>query len=103
VRLTPEACELGIAGQVLDVRIATSGAVASKLRAVPRDAVVELDGAPAVFVAGSKPGSFRVVPVLVERLTETTAFLEQGPPPGTHVAVKGTILLKGEWMKASLE
>jgi cobalt-zinc-cadmium efflux system membrane fusion protein len=103
VRLAPEHCELAIAGQVLDIRIATSEGSAPKMTAVPRDAVVELDGAPAVFVVGAAPGTFELVPVLVLRLTETTAFLERGPAPGTRIAVKGTILLKGEWMRASLE
>jgi cobalt-zinc-cadmium efflux system membrane fusion protein len=103
VRLAPKECELTIAGQVLDVRILASAGSGPKLASVPRDAVVELDGAPAVFVAGDAPGRFALFPVIVSRFTETTAFLEKGPAPGTRVAVKGTILLKGEWMRASLE
>jgi cobalt-zinc-cadmium efflux system membrane fusion protein len=103
VRLAPKDCALPIAGQVLDVRVATSDGGTPKLAAVPRDAVVELDGAPAVFVAADAPGKFLLFPVLVSRFTENTAFLEKGPAPGTRIAVQGTILLKGEWMSASLE
>jgi hypothetical protein len=101
--LAPKDCELKIAGQVLDVRIAASDGREARFAAVPRDAVVELDGAPALFVAGDTPGTFRVFPVVIHRFTEQKAFLEKGPALGTEVAVKGTILLKGEWMRASLE
>jgi RND family efflux transporter MFP subunit len=103
VQLEPKDCELPIAGQVLDVRITANGGSAPELAAVPRDALVELDGAPAVFVANETPGEFSLFPVLVSRSTEATAYLEKGPPPGTPVAVRGTVLLKGEWMRASLE
>lgn len=103
LRLAPQACALPIAGQVLDVRIETRASDSPKLAAVPRDAVVELDGAPAVFVVGTAPGEFVLSAVLVNRFTENTAFLDKGPPPGTRLAVKGTVLLKGEWMSASLE
>lgn len=103
MRLAPEGCGSLISGQVLDVRIFTTQTGAASLPAVPRDALLELDGAPAVFVAGDAPGRFRLVPVLTARVTESYAFLEKGPAPGTSVAVRGAILLKGEWMRASLE
>ena len=104
VRLAPKQCELPIAGQLLDVRISThDGGGTPKLAAVPRDAVVDLDGAPAVFVATGAPGKFSLFPVIVSRFTESTAFLSKGPAPGTRVAVAGTLLLKGEWLSASLE
>jgi cobalt-zinc-cadmium efflux system membrane fusion protein len=89
VRLAPVECELTIAGQVLDVRMSARAAGGPKLASVPRDAVVGLDGAPAVFVSGDALGKFALFPVIVSRFTQTTAFLEKGPAPGTRVAIKG--------------
>jgi hypothetical protein len=103
VLLEPIGCELPIAGQVLDVRISAQGGMAPKLAAVPRDALAELDGAPALFVARETPGQFAIFPVIVSRSSEGLAYLEKAPAPGTRVAVRGAILLKGEWMRASLE
>ncbi|MEZ4220914.1 MAG: efflux RND transporter periplasmic adaptor subunit [Polyangiaceae bacterium] len=103
VLITPQKCELPIAGQTLDVRIHGQVEKAEKKLVVPRDALVDLDGSPAVFVAGASPGEFEVVPVVVELRTHAWAYLTQGPKLGTQVAVNGAILLKGEWMRASLE
>lgn len=103
VRILPKHCALAIAGQTLDVRILTQTKSKSTFFALPRDALVELDGAPVVFTEGSKPGEFSVTSVTVERLTETTAFLSGGVSADRRVVISGTILLKGEWMRASME
>lgn len=103
VRLLPKACALPIAGQTLDVRLLPKPTGKPTHVAVPRDALVELDGVPVVFTATSSPEEFELFPVVVARLSEHTAFLSKGPAPGSAVAVHGTILLKGEWMRGSLE
>lgn len=73
------------------------------LVALPRSAVIELDGVPVAFVATEKPGQFRVVPLTVARHSETTTWAEQGLAGGERVASRGALLLKGEWMKSRLE
>lgn len=103
MRLEPRGCDGLIAGQVIDVRVFSAASDAAPLPAVPRDALVDIDGAPAVFTAGDAPGQFRLFPVLPAHVTETFAFLEKGPAPGTLVVATGAVLLKGEWMRASLE
>lgn len=102
VRLAPIDCALTIAGQTLDVRLFKANGGAKQL-ALPRDAVVELDGTPVVFLEGTMPGEFELEPVVVDHFTETTAFLEKGPDEKRRVAVRGAILLKGEWMRSSME
>lgn len=103
MRLEPRGCAGLIAGQVLDVRVFSATSDAAPLAAVPRDALVDIDGTPVVFTAGALPGQFKLFPVLPARVTETFAFLEKAPPPGTSVVSTGAILLKGEWLRASLE
>lgn len=103
MRLEPRGCAGLIAGQVLDVRVFVAASDAKALPAVPRDALVDIDGAAVVFTVGDAPGQFKLFPVLPAHVTETFAFLEKAPPPGTPVVSGGAVLLKGEWMRASLE
>ncbi len=103
VRLAPVNCTISIAGQTLDVRLLLRSGAGPKQVALPRDAVVELDGTPVVFLEGNAPGEFELEPVIVDHFTETTAFLTKGPDEKRRVAVRGTILLKGEWMRSTME
>lgn len=103
VWLAPSDCKLDLAGQSLNVQLHKATGDAKKPLALPRDAVVDLDGTPVVFVQGKSPGEFEVEPVIVDRFSETTAFLIKGPDETHRVAVRGTILLKGEWMRSSME
>ncbi|MEZ4370111.1 MAG: efflux RND transporter periplasmic adaptor subunit [Polyangiaceae bacterium] len=103
VWLEPRDCKLDLAGQSLNVQIQRPSAGGAKQLALPRDAVVDLDGTPVVFVEGRTPGEFEVEAVIVDHFSETTAFLSKGPAENRRVAVRGTILLKGEWMRSSME
>lgn len=74
-----------------------------QLVALPRSAVIELDGVPVAFVATEQTGQFRIAPLTVVRHGETTTWTEQGLVGGERVASRGALLLKGEWMKSRLE
>jgi membrane fusion protein, heavy metal efflux system len=71
--------------------------------ALPRSAVIELDGVPVAFAATEIEGRFRVVPLTILRHSETTTWVERGLVGGERVASRGALLLKGEWMKSRLE
>lgn len=71
--------------------------------AVPRDAVVDLDGVPVVFLVGDEPGHFTVQTVRLASTTSHTAYVDDGLADGQRVVSRGAILLKGEWMRAALE
>lgn len=82
---------------------ATAEGAPESALAVPRSAMVELDGKPAVFVATSNPNQFEIRPIIVARTTATTTFVRSGLSDGERVIDRGVILLKGEWMRRSLE
>lgn len=90
-------------GQPTGATASASPSSAPMLVALPRSAVIELDGVPVAFVATEKPGQFRVAPLTVARHSETTTWAEQGLVGGERVASRGALLLKGEWMKSRLE
>ena len=99
-------CSGLIEGAYVDVELPRKGAEAGAATArvvVPRDAVVELGGAPAVFVATPERGRFEVRSVRPERTTEHAVYIAEGLSGGERVVTVGAILLKGEWMRASLE
>lgn len=102
VRPNPD-CPQFVEGGFVDVTIARPTATAQSLIAVPRDAVVEMDVVPVVFVGTARPGEFRAATVRVARVTSAAAYIEDGVQPGESVVVKGAILLKGELMRAALE
>ncbi len=74
-----------------------------RMVALPRSAVVELDGVPITFVATEQVGQFRMVALTVARHSETTTWVERGLIGGERVASRGALLLKGELMKSRLE
>jgi membrane fusion protein, heavy metal efflux system len=78
-------------------------ASARRMVALPRSAVVELDGVPIAFVATGEPGQFRALALTIARHSETTAWVEQGLAGGERIASRGALLLKGELMKSRLE
>jgi membrane fusion protein, heavy metal efflux system len=82
---------------------AQNPAAAPTLVALPRSAVIELDGVPVAFVATETEGRFRVAPLTIVRHGETTSWVERGLVGGERVASRGALLLKGEWMKSRLE
>jgi len=97
-------CPKLVEGGFVDVtlsRPSTTGAQA--LVGIPRDALVELDAVPVVFVALSRPGEFRATTVRVARVSSSMAYIEDGLAPGDTVVVAGAILLKGELMRSALE
>jgi cobalt-zinc-cadmium efflux system membrane fusion protein len=102
VRPNPDCPQL-VEGGFVDVTLPRPTTTAPSLIALPRDAVVEMDAVPVVFVATSRPGEFRAATVRIARLTSSTAYVEDGVQPGQSVVVKGAILLKGELMRAALE
>jgi cobalt-zinc-cadmium efflux system membrane fusion protein len=102
VRPGPDCPEL-VEGGFVNVTLERPAAEGGKRVAVPRDAVVELDAVPVVFVATPVEGQFRAVTVRVARLTAASAYLEDGVRGDESVVVRGAILLKGELMRAALE
>jgi len=103
LRIAPSrACGELIVDAYVEVRL-TSPMGAEKVAAVPRAAVVELDGVPAVFVPDGEPGRFRIQPVEVRHVTARWAYLVDDMKAGTRVVDRGTVLLEGEWMRGALE
>ena len=112
-RLQPEATCAGLLeGGFIDVRLAlkptdntqaydTGGP--RRYAAVPRSAIVEIDGVPIAFLATDVPGKFTLTTVGVVRNTDATVFVDKGLNPGDRVACTGVLLLKGEWLRSRLE
>ncbi|MBX3126089.1 MAG: efflux RND transporter periplasmic adaptor subunit [Polyangiaceae bacterium] len=98
-----EGCDHLIDGAFVDVTLERKARGDTELIAVPRDAVVELDSVPTVFVPGASKGEFRAVPVTVAVSTRRTAYVADGLAADARVVTRGAILLKGEWMRALLE
>ena len=96
-------CPELVEGGFVDVTMTRVAAAGQALVALPRDALVEMDAVPVVFVATAQAGAFRSATVRVARFTSSTVYLEDGVLPGDSVVVKGAILLKGELMRAALE
>lgn len=95
-----------IEGAFVDVELPRRGSGAAKAKqhvVVPRDAVVELGGVPAVFIATPERGRFEVRSIRPERTTEHAVYVARGLDGSEQVVTVGAILLKGEWMRASLE
>lgn len=69
---------------------------------VPADAVVAVDGKPAVFVEEA-PERFRPVPVEVEPLAGGRVHILSGVDPGARVVVGGAFTLLSELGKSALE
>ena len=112
-RLQPDpACAGMLEGGFIDVRLALKPAQSTpasdaggsrRYAAVPRSAIVEIDGVPVAFLAADVPGKFTLTTVGVVRNTDATVFFDEGLHAGDRAACTGVLLLKGEWLKSRLE
>lgn len=111
-RLLPDATCVGLLeGGFVDIRLAlvhsdepkSDAGAPLHYAAVPRSAIVEIDGVPVAFRATPTAGQFTLTPVGVVRNTEATVFIDQGLNVGDQVAASGVLLLKGEWLRSRLE
>ncbi len=98
-------CPMLIAGAYVDAAFTSADAAvpAPLVLVVPREAVVEVRGAPLVFVAAREPGTFVGRAVKVGRTTTEDIVIEDGLVDGESVVVTGAILLKGELLRSELE
>jgi cobalt-zinc-cadmium efflux system membrane fusion protein len=107
VRVEPDASCTGLSpGGYVDVLVrdgAPTGAEAATGIVVPYEAVVEIHGATVVFAAEAAPGSFKLIAVRTRPAGPRELVVEDGLADGTTVAVTGTLLLKGEVLRAELE
>jgi multidrug efflux pump subunit AcrA (membrane-fusion protein) len=90
-------------GAYVDVSIERRAAPGRKLWVVPRDAVVSIDDATLVFVAGNESNAFEPRLVRVSEYGGPVVYLEDGVREGERVVSKGALLLKGEFIRARLE
>ena len=105
LRIVPLApCAWLIAGAYVDASFTSAAATpAPPVLAVPREAVVEVRGAPLVFVPAGPPGTFLARAVKLGRSSAEDVVIEDGLTDGESVVIGGAILLKGELLRAELE
>jgi len=106
VRIQPDGpCPLLVPGAYVEAAFSSSslGLASAPVLAVPKDAVIEVRGAPTVFVAQSKSGAFTAHVVRVGRTSTEDVSIEDGISEGDRVAVTGAVLLKGELLRSELE
>jgi cobalt-zinc-cadmium efflux system membrane fusion protein len=102
VRVDPDApCELLVPGAFVDAAF-TSPASTVAL-AIPKAALVDVRGAPTVFLATPEPGAFSPRVVRTGTTTSEDVAIEEGLSEGDRVVVVGAVLLKGELLRAELE
>jgi cobalt-zinc-cadmium efflux system membrane fusion protein len=106
IRVIPNGpCAMLVAGAYVDTSF-TSAALAggaAAVLAVPKDTVVDVRGAPTVFVARQPSGAFEAHVVRTGRATTEDIAIEEGLAEGDPVVVAGAVLLKGELLRAELE
>jgi len=73
-----------------------------QLLTVPTVAIVELKTAMILFVRGNEPGTFEMRPVEAGLRLGDQIAVHAGVAEGEEVVVEGTVLLKGELMRAEL-
>jgi cobalt-zinc-cadmium efflux system membrane fusion protein len=106
VRILPDGpCPLLVAGAYVDASFTSSAlaTAAAPVLAVPKEAVVDVRGAPTVFVAAPQSGTFAARSVRVGRTTTEDVAIDDGLGEGDPVVVVGAVLLKGELLRAELE
>jgi membrane fusion protein, heavy metal efflux system len=69
---------------------------------VPRDAIIDVRGLPTVFVAQAKKGTFVARTVSLHAVVGTSALVNSGLSGDESVAIRGTLLLKGEVQREML-
>jgi len=103
VRLEPEAtCGKLVAGAFVEVSFRRVSASEQTALVVPRDAVVDVHGAPIAFVIGDAPGEVLVRPVRVLDEPGPELVIESGLTEQDRVVRAGSLLLKGELLRAEL-
>ena len=97
-------CPPFVSGAFVDVTVSLSATGAPGQVVVPRSAIVEFDGAPAVFVhdPAKGPGDFAIHVVRLGHTDGTNTVVEEGLKDGEPVAVVGALLLKGEHIRKDL-
>lgn len=108
LRVTPDhMCDFLLPGALVDMALTSAGVAAAEGASGPlvvaRAAVVEVHGAPMVFVALKKPGAFVPRSVRLGATTSEDVAILDGLAEGDQVAVVGVVLLKGELLRAELE
>jgi len=98
-------CPRMVSGAFADVTVRLSASGAPPQIVVPRSAIVEFDGAPAVFVHEPQrgPGEFGIHVVRLGYTDGVHSVVEEGLKEGEQVAVVGALLLKGEHIRKDLE
>ena len=106
VMVAPEAaCSGLVSGAFTDVTVRLSASGAAPMVVVPRNAIIEMDGAPSVFVEAPErgPGQFDIKIVRLGITDGVHTVIEEGLKEGEPVVVVGALLLKGEHMRKDLE
>ncbi|MDB4934277.1 MAG: putative Co/Zn/Cd efflux system rane fusion protein [Labilithrix sp.] len=106
VRVAPDRpCPMLVPGAYVDVSLTSAalGTGAASALAVPKEAVVDVRGAPTVFVAGREKGSFAAHVVRTGRTTTEDIAIDEGLAEGDLVVVVGAVMLKGELLRSELE
>ncbi len=106
VRIVPDGpCALLVPGAYVDAAFTSAalGIESAPALALPKEAVVDVRGAPTVFVAEGKPGAFSAHVVRVGRTTTEDVAVDDGIAEGDRVVVVGAVLLKGELLRSELE
>jgi hypothetical protein len=103
VRLEPEAtCGKLVTGAFVDVNFRRASTSEQTALVVPRDAVVDVHGAPIAFVIGDAPGEVLVRAVRVLDEPGPELVIESGLTEQDRVVRAGSLLLKGELLRAEL-
>jgi cobalt-zinc-cadmium efflux system membrane fusion protein len=97
-----DACALRASGRTLTVELPLAGeqATAAPVVLVPAAAVVELRGKSVVFVQEGDAPKFAWRAVRVGEHVGSSVVVEDGVREGERVVVRGTVLLKGEVVRA---
>jgi cobalt-zinc-cadmium efflux system membrane fusion protein len=106
VRVAPDGpCPMLVPGAYVDVSVTSAalGTGAASALAVPKEAVVDVRGAPTVFVAGREKGWFTAHVVRTGRATTDDIAIDEGVAEGDLVVTVGAVMLKGELLRSELE
>ena len=102
VRLQPDAaCGWLSPGRYVDVTFSIAQGDPSLV--VPPEAIVDVNGVSTAFVATDKTGVFAARQVRVRTTGGPDQIVESGLAEGDRIATQGTLLLKGELLRATLE
>lgn len=85
-------------GQFVTARVRTAAAGAREVTTVPRSAVVQVDGRPAVFVARG-PREYEAATVALGEADGDRVAVTRGLAPGDEVVTDGAFALKSEMLR----